>query len=164
MLPWVVPFLTGFQSHSKLLQHTLCFLSFKKFKCQLVIYGFSGSFFTLLARSSCFTESKALLMSISKRQTRTVSTFSVGELWGDEVAFNGLAGIAVVHNFLKSPRFYRSYITAVIITMCFRNIHFVDGVMITCFHDDGKHWVEIERLQLLVIGGMKISACSFQTQ
>ena len=55
-LHWVVPLLTGFQSHSKLLQHTICFLSFKKFKYRLVIYGFSGSFFNLLARSSCFTE------------------------------------------------------------------------------------------------------------
>ena len=51
----------------------------------------------------------------------TVSTFSVGELWGAEVAFNCLAGIAVVHNFLKSPRYNRSYINAAIITMCFRN-------------------------------------------
>ena len=29
-LPWVVPLLTGFQSHSELLQDTLCFLSFKR--------------------------------------------------------------------------------------------------------------------------------------
>ena len=57
----------------------------------------------------------------------TVSTFSVGELWGAEVAFNCLAGIAVVHNFLKSPRYNRSYINAAIITMCFRNIHFGEG-------------------------------------
>ena len=51
----------------------------------------------------------------------TVSTFSVGELWGAEVAFNCLMGIAVVDNFLKSPRYNRSYINAAIITMCFRN-------------------------------------------
>ena len=54
----------------------------------------------------------------------TVSTYSVGELWGAEVAFNGLAGMAVVHNFLESPRYNRSYIIAAIVTMCFRNIHF----------------------------------------
>ena len=42
------------QSHSKLLRHTLCFLSFKKHKYQLVIYIFSANYFNLLARSSCF--------------------------------------------------------------------------------------------------------------
>ena len=32
----------------------------------------------------------------------TVSTFSVGKLSDAEVAFNGLTGMAVVHNFLES--------------------------------------------------------------
>ena len=36
--------LTGFQQHSKLLKHTLCFLHFKKFKYHLIIRGFNGSF------------------------------------------------------------------------------------------------------------------------
>ena len=36
-------------------------------------------------------------------------------------------------------------------------------MIIAHFHDDGKHWVEIERFQILVIRGVKISACSFQT-
>ena len=77
MLPWVVPLLTGFQSHSKLSQHTLCLLSFKKFKYQLIIHGFSGSFFNLFARSSCFTESKASLKShIAKRRTAVQSGLS----------------------------------------------------------------------------------------
>ena len=90
------------------------------------MYGFSGSFLNLLARSSCFTESKALLESIAKKancftnylgypikvavdptlnwqeRISTVSTFSVGKLSGAEVAFNGLTGMAVVHNFLES--------------------------------------------------------------
>ena len=33
------------------------------------LYGLSWSFFNLLARSSCFTESKALLKSLAKRRT-----------------------------------------------------------------------------------------------
>ena len=49
-LPGVVHLLTGFQSHSKLLQDTLCFVSFKKFKYQLVIYWFSGSFFRFISK------------------------------------------------------------------------------------------------------------------
>ena len=49
-LPWVVHLLTGFQSHLKLLQDTLCFVSFKKFKYQLVIYGLSGSFFKFISK------------------------------------------------------------------------------------------------------------------
>ena len=38
----------------------------------------------------------------------TVSTFSVGKLSGADMAFNGLTGMAVVHNFLESTRYNRS--------------------------------------------------------
>ena len=51
--------------------------------------------------------------------------------------------------------------------MCFKNIHFGEGgggVIIERFHDECKHWVEIERFQISVIRGVKISVCSFQTQ
>ena len=160
-LPWVVPLLTGFQSHSKLLQHTLCFLSFKKFKYQLVIYGFSGSFLVRIMfhrvksfaevhsnKANCFTIQVSIQVAVDpmlngQESIGTVSTFSVGELWGAEVAFNCLAGIAVVHNFLKSPRYNRSYINAAIITMCFRNIHFGEGKGLTpraCMGDGGSIW------------------------
>ena len=42
--------------------------------------------------------------------------------------------------------------------MYFRNIHFGGGggvIIIARFHDDGKHWVEIERFLILVIGSVK---------
>ena len=41
--------------------------------------------------------------------------------------------------------------------MCFRNIHFGEGGdnNIARFHNDGKHWVEIERFLILVIGSVK---------
>ena len=62
------------------------------------------------------------------------------------MAFNGLTGMAVLHNFLialaiTGVRLNRRYINATIITMCLKNIHFGEGggVIIVYFHDDGKH-------------------------
>lgn len=92
-------------------------------------------------------------------QKFTVSTHSLGKLWGAEVLLKGLVGIAVVHYFLKSPRHNRSDINATMITMYIRNIHFGGGNLIPRFHDDGKHWVAIERFQILVITSVQIFIC-----
>ena len=68
MLPCIVPLLTALKVVALV---PFVFYPLKSSSTNFLViymYGFSGSFFNLLARSSCFKESKALLKSIEKRQ------------------------------------------------------------------------------------------------
>ena len=48
---------------------TLCCLPFKKLKYQFPVWGLSGSCLSFCDKSSCFTQSKALLKSIENKRT-----------------------------------------------------------------------------------------------
>ena len=76
-LPCIVPLLTALKVVALV---PFVFYPLKSSSTNFLViymYGFSGSFFNLLARSSCFTESKALLESIANGRTALQSGSSI---------------------------------------------------------------------------------------